>query len=166
MRSFILAAAVLAAGNLFGVAAAQAQQCDCQCQSGGLFAGCDCGSGGCDECEGWAGRLFHHGHQPYIEGRELGFNCGCNGSYNYPVPPLYTYHWPGMYKQVRMTDYHSPWRFPPLKPYVDEQPIVEVGVANAPSRVRQVSASEPLEATASRPGEVTSMSSRLNRLSR
>ncbi len=47
-------------------------------------------------------------------------NCNCNGSYKFPVPPLYTYHWPGRYSQQLMTDYHSPWRFPPLRPYVDE----------------------------------------------
>lgn len=47
-------------------------------------------------------------------------NCECNGSYKYPVPPLYTYHWRGMYSQELMTNYHSPWRFPPLKPYYPE----------------------------------------------
>jgi hypothetical protein len=54
------------------------------------------------------------------------YNCDCNGSYKFPVPPLYTYHWPGMYSQQLMTDYHSPWRFPPLKPYVDEPPVEEI----------------------------------------
>ncbi len=44
------------------------------------------------------------------------FNCGCSGSYKYPVPPQYTYHWPGMYSQQTMTEYVSPYRFPPLKP--------------------------------------------------
>jgi len=43
------------------------------------------------------------------------FNCGCSGSYKYPVPPQYTYHWPGMYSQPTMTQYVSPYRFPPLK---------------------------------------------------
>jgi len=47
-------------------------------------------------------------------------NCNCNGSYKFPVPPQYTYHWPGMYSQQLMTDYNSPWRYPPLKPYFDE----------------------------------------------
>jgi hypothetical protein len=61
-----------------------------------------------------------------IAGWDAGYNCGCNGSYNYPVPPLYTYHWPGMYKQQLMTEYDSPWRFPPLKPYEDEQVEGEV----------------------------------------
>jgi hypothetical protein len=73
---------------------------------------------GCNPCGAHGCRLHHH-HQ-YIDGKDYGFNCGCNGSYNYPVPPLYTYHWPGMYKAERMTDYHSPWRFPPIRPFTDE----------------------------------------------
>ena len=43
------------------------------------------------------------------------------------MPPLYTYHWPGLYSQQLMTDYHSPWRFPAIKPYADEnlpEPVV------------------------------------------
>lgn len=51
------------------------------------------------------------------------FNCNCNGSYKFPVPPLYTYHWPGMFSQQLMTDYHSPWRFPAIRPYKDEKPF-------------------------------------------
>ena len=43
------------------------------------------------------------------------FNCSCRGSYKFPVPPQYTYHWPGMYSQQTMTQYNSPYRFPPLK---------------------------------------------------
>lgn len=43
------------------------------------------------------------------------FNCSCRGSYKFPVPPLYTYHWPGMYSQQYMTEYNSPWRFPTLE---------------------------------------------------
>ena len=54
-------------------------------------------------------------------------NCNCNGSYKFPVPPLYTYHWPGLYSAELMTDYHSPWRFPPLKPYTDELPSAGEG---------------------------------------
>ena len=45
------------------------------------------------------------------------FNCGCRGSYKFPVPPQYTYHWPGLYAQQTMTGYTSPWRFPPLEQY-------------------------------------------------
>ena len=45
------------------------------------------------------------------------FNCDCRGSYKFPVPPQYTYHWPGLYAQQTMTEYASPWRFPPLEQY-------------------------------------------------
>jgi len=75
---------------------------------------------------GEVGRHHHHHHQhklhqyKHLEGRDPSYNCGCSGSYKFPVPPQYTYHWPGMYSQRLMTDYHSPWRFPPLRPYVDE----------------------------------------------
>ena len=49
------------------------------------------------------------------------FNCNCRGSYKFPVPPQYTYHWPGMYSQQTMTEYTSPYRFPSLKqPQWDE----------------------------------------------
>jgi len=100
------------------------------------------GDGGyCDECDPCndGGR---HGNRGLRNRRnqELGFNCGCNGSYKFPVPPLYTYHWPGMYQQVLMTDYHSPWRFPPLKPYVDEVPPEVLGKSSSPRHVRQASA--------------------------
>jgi hypothetical protein len=43
------------------------------------------------------------------------FNCSCRGSYKFPVPPQYTYFWPGMYSQQTMTEYSDPYRFPPLK---------------------------------------------------
>lgn len=43
------------------------------------------------------------------------FNCQCRGSYKFPVPPQYTYHWPGMYSQQTMTEYSSPYRFPALR---------------------------------------------------
>lgn len=91
-----------------------------------------------DDCHGC--RLHHHHHgwhdYRYIEGRDPWFNCGCNGSYKFPVPPLYTYHWPGMYSQVRMTDYHSPWRFPPIRPYVEDQPVAETAPQSSSLRVR------------------------------
>jgi hypothetical protein len=95
------------------------------------------------------------------EGLDPYFSCGCNGSYKFPVPPLYTYHWPGMYSAQLMTDYHSPWRFPPLKPYTDEVPPIEMGQRAAKSRVRTAAASFEIE---SRPaGEMESMSSKLLR---
>lgn len=99
------------------------------CQAAAPACGCDGGDLGCDPCGncglfggrgGCRGGPFGHKCGSGIDGLDRFANCACNGSYNYPVPPLYTYHWPGMYKQVRMTDYHSPWRFPPLKRYEDE----------------------------------------------
>lgn len=75
------------------------------------------------------------------------FSCSCNGSYKFPVPPLYTYHWPGLYSLERMTDYHSPWRFPPLKPYAPEPSLDDQAFL---PRVIQTAAIEPL-------GEVSSL---------
>ena len=85
----------------------------------------------CDEC-GDQGLWGHHHHARHAAAKRAEWysNCGCNGSYKFPVPPLYTYHWPGMYSAQLMTEYHSPWRFPPLKPYTDEIPPEVIGGAN------------------------------------
>jgi hypothetical protein len=116
------------------------------CLAEGLWgsAGCACEEG----CHGWFGRGAHCGHHcgghHRLEGRDAHFNCGCNGSYKFPVPPLYTFHWPGMYSAQLMTDYHSPYRFPPLKPYTDEAiPVEELDSAAAANASRR-------DATASR----------------
>jgi len=137
------------------------------CQQGSCGSG-RCGRGGCHGrgC-GW------FGHRHCIDGQDWYFNCGCNGSYNYPVPPLYTYHWPGMYKAQRMTDYHSPYRFPPLRPYTEEQlaPLIEeVPETGDPSlapivHLRPLPPNYPAEGVLSSPGEVESVSSRLERMS-
>jgi len=43
-----------------------------------------------------------------------------------------------------MTDYHSPWRFPPLKPYTDEAAPQTMGLDdNVLSKIRPVSATVP-----------------------
>ena len=101
------------------------------------------------------------------------FNCGCNGSYKFPVPPLSTYHWPGLYSHQLMTDYHSPWRFSPLKPYMDEPRGTARGataLTGPASKVRPVSAaallgrrSEP-SGTVGRSGTVELMSEKMKRL--
>ncbi|MBN1910068.1 MAG: hypothetical protein JW818_10040 [Pirellulales bacterium] len=44
------------------------------------------------------------------------FNCRCRGSYKFPVPPRFTYHWPGMYSQQTMTEHLSRWQNPPFLP--------------------------------------------------
>ncbi|MBC7855135.1 MAG: hypothetical protein IAF94_17020 [Pirellulaceae bacterium] len=178
MRSYMLAA--MAAGLLATASpliardgcAVKAPTCQaapsCGCNAGDL--GCDnrgdpcCGRGnGC-------GRLGHKCGCP-IDGLDRYANCGCNGSYNYPVPPLYTYHWPGMYKQVRMTDYHSPWRFPPLKRYEDEPlPTVEIPAprsAAGPRLLRpaslQVAPADSAASQRSYHSEIEPLSSRLSR---
>ncbi len=148
--------------------------------------GCNCNAGAsacencdpCDPCGNGCGLLgcglFGHKCGCPIDGLDRFANCGCNGSYNYPVPPLYTYHWPGMYKQVRMTDYHSPWRFPPLKRYEDEPlPTIEVPAPKAaagPRLLRPVSlggtssdSSNPVAAKKTWHTEIEPLSSRLSR---
>ena len=98
----------------------------------------------CDPCGHGHGR--HCGHCGHICRRHLWyqqnsvFSCGCRGSYKHPVPPLYTYHWPGMYSAERMTDYVSPWRFPPLKPYTDELGIEVQHAGDSPNRIQPASA--------------------------
>jgi hypothetical protein len=103
------------------------------------FAGDMGGADLCDPCDPCSHCGRNHGRRN-ARNQELGFNCGCNGSYKFPVPPLYTYHWPGMYQAVLMTDYHSPWRFPPLKPYVDEVPPEVLGTTNSLRRVQPATA--------------------------
>ena len=119
---------------------AAAPACGCDAGDPGCGSCRGCGNGGCNEC---GCGLFGHKCGSGIDGLDRFANCACNGSYNYPVPPLYTYHWPGMYKQVRMTDYHSPWRFPPLKKYEDEPlPTIEIPApksAAGPRLLRPVS---------------------------
>jgi hypothetical protein len=122
----------------------------------------------CDECDDGCRHchLFghHHGHRRgQYDGCGPGFNCGCNGSYKFPVPPLYTYHWPGMWSAQLMTDYHSPWRFPPLKPYADEVPPESLGVASSSLR-RVKPASVAVEPA--RSAEPVSFSSHFERMYR
>jgi hypothetical protein len=115
----------------------------------------------CDPCDECGGRGCRHCHRHWYEGMEEGFNCGCNGSYKFPVPPLYTYHWPGMWSAQLMTDYHSPWRFPPLKPYTDELPRGGLSGVKVNRNLRQVSNS--VEAPAR---EASSFSSHLESFGR
>ena len=90
------------------------------CDSEGLLGcGGDCGEAG--SCgRGCRSGRCRGGRGKYYAGRDSHYNCGCNGSYNFPVPPLSTYHWPGMYKHQLMTDWHSPWRYPPIRPCIEE----------------------------------------------
>ena len=159
MLAAMMAGLLVTASNLVA-----GEGCDCSAAASacGNCDPCDCGNGcGC-------GLFGHCGCQ--IDGLDRFANCGCNGSYNYPVPPLYTYHWPGMYKQVRMTDYHSPWRFPPLKRYEDEPlPTIEIPAPKAaagPRLLRPVSlggADVPVTTKKSSHTEIEPLSSRLSR---
>lgn len=126
------------------------------CGVDGDACGAGCGRRGC----GLFGRLGSGGSG--IEGLDRHFNCGCRGSYNYPVPPQYTYHWPGMYKQNLMTDYTSPWRFPPLKAYVDEQPV-QAAEFMPLTPFRTISAANVVASGSIRSGQIESVSSRLSR---
>ena len=156
--ALVLASAALAqAGDGCAVAAPT-------CGADADPCGAGCGRGGCGLCGG-CGLFGRHGCGSDIAGLDRHFNCGCRGSYNYPVPPQYTYHWPGMYKQNLMTDYTSPWRFPPLKPYVDEQPAQAAEFLPMPT-LQTISATSVISSGSSRSGEIESVSSRLSRSGR
>lgn len=171
MRKFWIYAAASAASLLAGAAfaggpACAAPACAAPAPSCGAEPACGaatghCGDDPCDDgCGHGCGLGRHWGRRgAKYEGLDAAFNCGCNGSYKFPVPPLYTYHWPGMYQQNLMTDYHSPWRFPPLKPYVDELPAVEMGSLDSLSEVHAASYSVNDRVV----GECESMSSRMLR---
>lgn len=166
MRISVLATVAWALATILLAGTATAQTA-CNCQQGDPFQQ----GQSCDPCGGSCGLFGHHGHHGHhhratYEGLGPGANCGCNGSYNYPVPPLYTYHWPGLYKQVRMTDYHSPWRFPPIKPYTDEAPLTPFGSSAAASGVLQTSAYTAVQGASRRAGDVTPMSRRLQSAAR
>jgi len=110
-------------------AVAAAGYCDCQeCadQRGKLAqtlsrirtapAPCDCtGDACCDGCEFTCdGDCFEPREKRVTLQENLAntanYNCRVNGSYKYPVPKQYTYFWPGIYSQKRMTDYVSPYQ--------------------------------------------------------
>ena len=74
------------------------------------------------------------------------FNCCRGGSYKFPVPPQYTYHWPGIYSQQSMTRYASPFRFPPL-----EQPKPRPAVLKGEAVAGLVAEPAPIRLTATGP---------------
>ena len=142
VTAFVLLAAGAAAAGEPAVACSGSAACGCgDC---GLAGPCGCDETCCGAC-GCCG-----GHTCACKQRLLDyaqFNCSCRGSYKYPVPPLYTYHWPGMYSQRTMTEYISPWRFPPLQPLQREarpampeaQPLDPLTTDRQDGSVRQVS---------------------------
>ena len=163
MTAVLMATAMLVTGDWLRGADVGCAQPACGCAAADA-----CGGNGdpCDPCGDGCGHggLFGRRHRgPRYEGLEPGFNCGCNGSYKFPVPPLYTYHWPGMWQQALMTDYHSPWRFPPLKPFTEEVPPAVMGAVSGQSPYQQVSATTEISADSS---EQTAFSRRLLQMSR
>ena len=173
MRTSFLMAALVASLSFAGSALAD------ELSSGTMLSDYTLGNtsmGGCNSCGGGqrCGHLGHKLHRngcghhrgPRYEGRDPGFNCGCQGSYKFPVPPQYTYFWPGsVYSQQLMTNYHSPWRFPPLKPYTDEK--LEPAPIDAPADgLRPVANYEELAAPQLRAGQIEPMSSAMQRFFR
>jgi hypothetical protein len=136
-------------------------------------------AGGCSSCGGRHG-LHRHGcrgcglgckqlghHRKNYDGLDRGFNCGCTGSYKFPVPPQYTYFWPGsVYSLDLMTNYHSPWRFPPLKPYTEET-LAPAGADVLPENgLRPVSNYEVVGEPKLPPGQIEPMSAAMQRFFR
>lgn len=90
------------------------------------------------------------------------FNCSCRGSYKFPVPPLYTYHWPGLYSQKTMVEPWKPYRFPPLAAPTWNDPAPASAAVRGPTW-RQTANECVLESPNA--GEPESLSSRFQRLS-
>ncbi len=139
--------------------------CDTCNECGESCGGACCGDQCCgDECGGHCKLLQKHRAKKLGRNSEwLWDSCNCNGSYKFPVPPLYTYHWPGLYAHRLMTDYHSPWRFPAIRPYEDEEPGDEL--SSTPTEVRQVShnTSPQQKSAKSWPGGVEPVSAKMQR---
>jgi hypothetical protein len=134
------------------------------------------GSGACNSCGGRHGLHKHgcrHGchqlghHRLNYDGLDRSFNCGCVGSYKFPVPPQNTYFWPGsLYSMELMTNYHSPWRFPPLKPYTEEV-LTPAGTGSLPETgLRPVSNFEEIGGPQLPPGQIEPMSAAMQRFFR
>jgi len=64
-----------------------------------------------------------------------------------------------MYSIQLMTDYQSPWRFPPLKPYTEEPPYNGDARNTSASRIENVSYTTP-----PRTSSIEPMSVKLQRL--
>jgi hypothetical protein len=111
--------------------------------AGGEACTCGCNGCGCDDC-GCAERCSVCGRLKAYRASFGCFNCGCKGSYKYPVPPQYTYFWPGMYSQQTMTAYASPYRFPPLNLPPDMVPPPATP-AKAPAKLGRVNQASYLQ---------------------
>lgn len=106
---------------------------ECLCQQEPAVVG-DCG---CNDCTA-APRCSHCEKYKAYRASFGCFNCACQGSYKYPVPPQSTYFWPGMYSQQAMTAYVSPYRFPPLNLPADMLPPPAAPAVKTPPRLSRV----------------------------
>ena len=121
------------------------------------------GDCGCDECKKHGGLGGGRGGRGGSQRQSVDWgNCNCNGSYKFPVPPLYTYQWPGRYSQQLMTDYQSPWRFPPLRPYVDE-PVRGMNTHSVTPTSAEEELAYGLPETAARTSAPESLSAKIER---
>ena len=151
----------IAQGQLFRLKSGGKADCTSCDDKGGACKSCNpCGDAGCNGC----GKCRWRDLRRY-EGQDPSANCGCNGSYKFPVPPLYTYHWPGLYAQSLMTDYQGPWRFPPIRPYTEDvKPAAGDSSVYGKSGVRQVSHRTVSRRHESRRPAFTPVNERLQRL--
>lgn len=173
--SLLLAAACVAACSLTASVTYAGDGVSDYTMGGCDSCGSGCNTGRCHGCRLHLHRGLGCGHGCHggcflgrrYEGQDLQFNCGCQGSYNYPVPPQFTYHWPGStYKLPLMTNYHSPWRFPPLKPYTEEVLVPQGAEYSVEPTLVPVSAYQDLQAPPVRDGQVEPMSSMIDRFFR
>jgi hypothetical protein len=133
-KAFILAPAVAIVCLYGGRISAQEMSdyySECRVRDGVGYNACGSSRPGC--AQPYKKRMVHAGC----------YNCECQGSYKFPVPPQYTYHWPGMYSQQTMTEYYSPWRFPPLNLPKNELVDPEVDAPEAPSTSTAIAPEEP-----------------------
>jgi hypothetical protein len=163
-----LGSTTLMAADLLGGASSRTSCTACGDQPQVVVGGCsgasDCGSN-CGGCDSMCGTCHECKYKAYIASFGY-FNCACRGSYKFPVPPQYTYHWPGMYSQQCMTEYTSPYRFPPLElpsfiPQESGPATVQPIVRNTSTGSAAVNPATIVPLTARRSSRPTPMSARL-----
>lgn len=136
------------------------------CQTEGGASECDCsGAPDCGSASGCCGCGICASHRAHIASFGY-FNCSCRGSYKFPVPPQYTYHWPGMYSQRCMTAYTSPYRFPPLElpklpPQGDEKLTAKPVIQGVSADLKAINPAKPVPLPARLSARPTPMSVRI-----
>ncbi len=142
-----------------GCGCSGAVECGSSCSS------CDStyGAGGCGTCR--CGICCRHRARIASYGY---FNCSCRGSYKFPVPPQSTYHWPGMYSQKYITEYTSPYRFPPLElpkptPPKDSRTTARPVIQSTPAGLTTIAPAQLAPLPAQRSQRPEPMSERIKR---